>query len=55
MKFSTSFNTSVQRCLYPLFQNQRPHFLLLHLFRRMSQPPGHDPQHVKRTYGRLPP
>ena len=40
IKFSSTFNTSVLRCLYPLFQNQHPHFLLPHLFRRMSQPPG---------------
>ena len=40
MKFSSNFNASVQRCLCPLFQNQNPHFLLLHLFRRMSQPSG---------------
>ena len=26
MKFSSSTDTSVQRCLYPLFQNQRLHF-----------------------------
>ena len=32
MKFSSVSNTSVQRCLYPLFQNQRSHFLLFHLF-----------------------
>ena len=40
IKFSSTFNTSVLRCLYPLFQNQHPHFLLPHLFRRISQPPG---------------
>ena len=38
MKFSSTFNISLQRCLYPLFQNQRRHFLVLHLFRRTSQP-----------------
>ena len=32
MKFSSVSHTSVQRCLYPLFQNQRSHFLLFHLF-----------------------
>ena len=42
MKFSSTFNTSVQRYLYPLFRNQHAHFLLLHLFRRMSQPSGQD-------------
>ena len=26
-EFSSSSNTSKQRCLYPLFQNQSPHFL----------------------------
>ena len=26
LKFSSNFNTSVQRCLYHLFQNQSPHF-----------------------------
>ena len=46
MKFSSAFNTSVQRCLYPLFQNQRPHFLLLHLFQRMSQPSVQDLQYL---------
>ena len=40
IKFSSTFNTSVLRCLDPLFQNQHPHFLLPHLFQRMSQPPG---------------
>ena len=38
MKFSSTLNTNVQRCLNPLLQNQRRHFLLVHLFRRMSQP-----------------
>ena len=42
MKFSSTFNASMQRCLYPLFRNQRPHFLLLHHFRRLSQPSGQD-------------
>ena len=32
MKFSSVSITSVQRCLYPLFQNHRSHFLLFHLF-----------------------
>ena len=32
MKFYSIFNASVQSCLYPLFQNQRPHFLLLYIF-----------------------
>ena len=38
MKCSSTSNTYVQRCLYPLFQNQHPHFLLLHFFQRMPQP-----------------
>ena len=50
MKFSSTFKTSVQRCLYPLFKNQRPHFLLLHLFLRMFQPSGQDQQNGKRAY-----
>ena len=40
IKFSSTFNTSVLRCIYPLFQNQHPQFLLLHIFRRISQSPG---------------
>ena len=41
MKFSSTFNTSVQGCLYSLFQNRRrPHFLLLHLFRRFLLTPS---------------
>ena len=38
MKFSTTSNTKVQRCLYPLFQNQRPRFLPLHLFEKCLNP-----------------
>ena len=38
MKFSSTSNTSVHGCLYPLFQNQSSRFLKLHLFRRMSEP-----------------
>ena len=45
-------NTSVQRCLYPLFQNQSPHFLLSSLFWKLSQPLGQDQQNSK-TYCRL--
>ena len=30
-------NTSIYRCLYPLFQNQSPHFLLSSLFWNLSQ------------------
>ena len=51
--FPTS-NTSVQSCLYPLFQNRRPHFLVFHLFQRMRQPSGQDQQNGKWTYRRLP-
>ena len=40
MKFCSTFNTSVQRCLYPLFQNQCPHFLLLYIFWRMAVHPS---------------
>ena len=38
MKFSSNSNTSVQRCLYPLFQNQRHHFLLLPFFEEFLNP-----------------
>ena len=47
-------NTSVQRCLYPLFQNQSPHFLLFSLFWKLSQPLGQDQQNSKQTYCQLP-
>ena len=49
MKLFSASNKSVQRCLYPLFQNQRPHFLLLHLFQRMSQHSGHGQQNGKQA------
>ena len=42
MKFSSTSNTSEQKCLYPLFQNQSSHFLVPPLFRRISQPSGQD-------------
>ena len=32
MKFSSTSIASMQGCLYPLFHNQRPHFLQLPLF-----------------------
>ena len=51
--FSTS--NIVKKCLDPLFQNQRPHFLLLHLFRKKCQPSSHDQQIGKRTYCQLAP
>ena len=47
-------NTSVQRCLYPLFQNQSPHFLLSSLFWKLSQPLGQDQQNSKQIYCQLP-
>ena len=50
IKFSSTFSTSVQRCLYLLFQNQHLHFLLFHLFWRMSQPSVQDQQNGKWTY-----
>ena len=49
MKFFWTFKTSVQRCLYPLFQNQHTHFLLLYLFWRMSQISGQDQQNGKEN------
>ena len=55
MKFSSTSNTSVQRCLHPVFQNQLPHFLLPTLFQRISQPWGQDQQNGKRIYHRLRP
>ena len=55
MKFSSTSNTSVQRCLHPVFQNQLPHFLLPTLFQRISQPSGQDQQNGKRIYRRLRP
>ena len=36
MKFCSTSNTSVQRCLYSQFQNQCPHFLLSCLFWKLS-------------------
>ena len=47
MKFSSISNTSVLKSLYSLFQNQHPHFLLLTLFRRISQPSGQDEKITK--------
>ena len=38
MKFSSTCNTGLRRCLYLLLRNQHPHFLLIHLFWRMLQP-----------------
>ena len=50
MNFSSTSNIGVQRCLYPLFQNQRPHFLLPPLFWIISQPSSQDQLNGKRTY-----
>ena len=44
----------MQRCLYPLFQNQSPHFLLSPLFWKLSQPLDQDQQNSKQTHCRLP-
>ena len=54
MKFSNS-STSVKSCLYPLFCNHWPCFLLPPLFWRISQPSGQDQQNGKRTYCQLQP
>ena len=43
----------MQRCLYPLFENQFPHFLLLSLFWNLSQPLGQDQQNSKQKYCQL--
>ena len=43
----------MQRCLYPLCQNQFPHFLLSCLFWKLSQPLGQDQQNIKQTYCQL--
>ena len=44
MKFSSTFNTSVEMCLYPLFQDRRRKF-----FWRMSQPSGQDQKNGEQT------
>ena len=44
----------MQRCLYPLVQNQSPHFLLSSLFWKLSQPLDQDQQNSKQTHSRLP-
>ena len=43
----------MQRCLYPLFQNQSSHFLLSSFFWKLSQPLGQDQQNRKQTYCQL--
>ena len=50
MKLSSTSNTGVQRCLYPLFPNQRYHFLLPPYFQTSGQYQEND----QRTYCRLP-
>ena len=55
MKISSTSYTIVLRCLYPLFQNQCPLFLLYPLFWKLSQSSGQDQQNGKQTYCRLPP
>ena len=47
-------NTSVQRCLYPLFQIQSPYFLLSSLFWKLSQSLGQDQQNSKQIYCQVP-
>ena len=44
----------MQRCLYPLFQNQSPHFLLSFLFWKLSQLLDQDQQNSKQTHCRVP-
>ena len=44
MKFSSTSNTKVQTCLYPLFQNQCPHFLLSTLFWKLFSENYLNPQ-----------
>ena len=46
--------TSVQRCLYRLFQNQSLHFLLFSLFLKLYQPLGQDQQNIKQIHCQLP-
>ena len=43
----------MQSCLYSLFQNQSPHFLLSSLFWNLSQPLGQDQQNSKQKYCQL--
>ena len=44
MKFSSTSNTKVQSCLYPLFQNQCPHFLMSALFWKLFSENYLNPQ-----------
>ena len=48
MEFSSTLNISLQRCLNPLFQNQRLVYLLSPLVCRISQPEGQDQQNDKQ-------
>ena len=43
----------MQKCLYPLFQNQYPHFLSSSLLWKLSQHIGQDQRNSKQTYCRL--
>ena len=40
MKLSSTSNTSAERCLYPIFHNERTHFLLSPYFRKISHLQG---------------
>ena len=53
MKFSSTSNANVHRCLYSLFQNQNRIFLLLPLFQVPPSPSGQDQQNGKQTYSSL--
>ena len=46
--------TSVQRYLYPLFQNKSPSFLLFSIFGKLSQPLGQDQPNIKQVYCQIP-
>ena len=47
MKFSPTRNISVRKRQYHLFQNERSHFLLPRLFRKIPKPSRHDQQNDK--------
>ena len=55
MTFSLTPNTSLQRCLNLLFQNQCLLIQLPPLFQRISQSPSQGQQNGKRTHCRLSP
>ena len=48
--------TSVQRYLYPLFQNKSPHCLLFSIFGKLSQPldQSQDQPNIKQVYCQIP-